>query len=156
MTAVLYATYKRLFLLNTYRSCIWFQTSGETGADLMAETKDYLEKADENGNINISEDVIASIAAIAASEVEGIAALTSTSVDIAEFLGKKSTSKGVKIQGTDIDIYISVKYGYVIPTVAKQVQDGVSAAIEAMAGLTVNSVNVHVTGIVIEKESKKQ
>ena len=120
----------------------------------MAETKDYLEKTEDNGKINISEDVIASIAAISASEVEGIASLTSSSVDIAEFLGKKSTSKGVKIQGADIDIYISVKFGYVIPTVAKQVQDSVSNAIESMSGLTINSVNVHVTGILLAKETK--
>ena len=127
----------------------------------MAESKDYLtQQPEENGNINIAEDVVASIAAIAASEVEGVAALTSSSVDIAEFLGKKSTSRGVKIQITEtetvVDVYLTVKYGNVIPSVAKSVQENVANAIESMAGLTVSAVNVHVTGIQFEKEDKKE
>lgn len=125
----------------------------------MAEMKDYLNQREENGNINIAEDVVASIAAVAASEVEGVACLTSSSVDIAEFLGKKSVSKGVKIQITEstttVDIYLMIKYGCVIPSIAAAVQDAVANALESMAGLVVNAVNVHVTGIAFEKEEKK-
>lgn len=126
----------------------------------MADNKEYLaQRPEDHGNINIAEDVVASIAAIAAAEVEGVAALTSGSVDIAEFLGKKSTSKGVKIQITDketvVDIYLTVKYGCVIPSIAKSVQESVGNAVESMAGLTVGAVNVHVTGIQFEKEEKK-
>lgn len=125
----------------------------------MAEMKDYLNQREENGNINIAEDVVASIAAVAASEVEGVASLTSSSVDIAEFLGKKSVSKGVKIQitesATTVDIYLMIKYGCVIPSIAAAVQEAVANALESMAGLVVGAVNVHVTGITFEKEEKK-
>ncbi|MEG2570891.1 MAG: Asp23/Gls24 family envelope stress response protein, partial [Clostridia bacterium] len=84
---------------------------------------------------------------------------TSNSVDIAEFLGKKSQSKGVKIQiaeaATTVDIYLTVKYGCVIPSIAAAVQDAVANAIESMAGLSVTAVNVHVTGIAFDKVETK-
>lgn len=125
----------------------------------MADNKEYLTQKEESGNINISEEVIASIAAVAAAEVEGVASLGNGSVDIAEFLGKKSISKGVKLQIDDeniaVDLYINVKYGSVVPTVAKYVQEGVASAIESMAGLTVTAVNVHVSGVQFEKAAKK-
>ncbi len=124
----------------------------------MAETKDYLNQHQENGNINIAEEVVASIAAVAAAEVEGVAALGSGSVDIAELLGKKSISKGIKITITDaatiVDVYVTVKYGSVIPSIAAAVQDAVVGALESMAGLSVSAVNVHVTGIAFDKEEK--
>jgi len=125
----------------------------------MADNKEYLTQQEESGNINISEDVIASIAAVAAAEVDGVASLGSGSVDIAEFLGKKSTSKGVKLQidgeSIAVDLYVNVKYGSVVPTVAKYVQEAVATAIESMAGLTVTAVNVHVSGVQFEKSAKK-
>lgn len=125
----------------------------------MADNKEYLTQKEENGNINISEEVIASIAAVAATEVEGVASLGNGSVDIAEFLGKKSISKGVKLQIDEeniaVDLYVNVKYGSVVPTVAKYVQEGVASAIESMAGLTVTAVNVHVSGVQFEKAAKK-
>ena len=124
----------------------------------MAESKDYLEKTEAFGKINISEEVIASIAAVSASEVEGVALLTSGSMDFAELLGKQSVSKSVKIQLTEtessIDIFAAVKYGVIIPSVAKQVQDAVGNAVESMAGLKIDAVNVHITGITFEKEPK--
>ena len=124
----------------------------------MAETKDYLNQHQENGNINIAEEVVASIAAVAAAEVEGVAALGSGSVDIAELLGKKSISKGIKITITDaatiVDVFVTVKYGSVIPSIAAAVQDAVVGALESMAGLSVTAVNVHVTGIAFDKEEK--
>ena len=124
----------------------------------MAETKDYLNQHQENGNINIAEEVVASIAAVAAAEVEGVAELGSGSVDIAELLGKKSISKGIKITITDaatiVDVYVTVKYGSVIPSIAAAVQDAVVGALESMAGLSISAVNVHVTGIAFDKEEK--
>ncbi len=125
----------------------------------MAENKEYLTQKEDNGNINISEEVIASIAAVAATEVDGVSSLGSSSVDIAEFLGKKSMSKGVKLaideENIVVDIYVNVKYGSVVPTVAKYVQDNVASAIESMAGLNVSAVNVHVSGVQFEKTAKK-
>ena len=125
----------------------------------MAENKEYLTQTEDSGNINISEEVIASIAAVAATEVDGVSSLGSGSVDIAEFLGKKSASKGVKLtvdeENIVVDIYINVKYGSIVPTVAKNVQDNIASAIESMAGRIVGAVNVHVSGVQFEKASKK-
>ena len=125
----------------------------------MADNKEYLTQKEENGNINISEEVVASIAAVAATEVDGVSSLGTGSVDIAEFLGKKSTSKGVKITVNEdsiiVDVYINVKYGSVVPTVAQYVQESVATAIESMAGLVVTGVNVHVSGVQFDKPAKK-
>ena len=125
----------------------------------MSDTKGYLNHEEESGNVNISEDVIASIAGIATTEVEGVASLAS-GMNFAELLGgKKSMSKGVKIQleGKDvvIDIFLVIHYGHVIPTVAAKVQDKVIAAVESMTGLNPTAVNVHITGVEFEKEPKK-
>ena len=117
----------------------------------MSENRDYYTNHEDSGTINISEDVIASIASLAASEVEGVAGLNApTAVDLAELLGKKSLNKGVKVQNIGksviVDIYVNVKYGYKIPEVAGRLQDAIVSAIESMTGLDVESVNVHVGG----------
>ena len=123
----------------------------------MAESKEYLKHENEIGNVNISEDVIASIAAVSAAEVEGVSVLTS-GINFSElFGGKKATSKGVKVVlGEDrvtIDLFLSIRYGEVIPTIASQIQDKVMSAIESMTGLSVSAVNVHVAGVSFEKEA---
>ena len=126
----------------------------------MSESKDYISRSDELGNIHISEDVLAVIAAAAALEVEGVGSLSANlGTDLVEMLGgKKNLSKGVRLSVEDgnitVDLSIMVKYGYVVPEVAKQVQDGVHTAIENMSGLTPACVNVHVAGGTFEKESR--
>ena len=124
----------------------------------MAEIKEYVAKTDENGSVTISEEVIASIASIAAMEIDGVASLGSAGV--ADFLGKKASSKGVKItigeESAEIAVTITVKKGFVIPTVAKAVQDNVVSAVESMAGLSVSAVNVTVGNVAFEKEAKKK
>jgi len=127
----------------------------------MADNKEYWASKQEQGSVRISEDVVASIASLAASEVDGVSSLTSgIGGDIAELLGKKSLSKGVKIQflGDEvvIDIFLLVKYGYVISEVASKIQDNVTSAIESMTGLKVSAANIHVTGITFEREPEKQ
>lgn len=123
----------------------------------MAESKEYLKRENEIGNVNISEDVIASIAAVSATEVEGVTGLTS-GINFSEiFGGKKASSKGVKVQLNDdevvVDLFLSIRYGEVIPTVAAQIQDKVVSAVESMTGLNVSAVNVHVAGVSFEKET---
>lgn len=126
----------------------------------MSESKDYISRSDELGNIHISEDVLAVIAAAAALEVEGVGSLSANlGTDLVEMLGgKKNLSKGVRLSVEDgnitVDLSIMVKYGYVVPEVAKQVQDGVHTAIENMSGLTPACVNVHVAVVTFEKESR--
>ena len=126
----------------------------------MSETKEYISRADELGNIHISEDVLAVIAAAAALEVEGVGTLAANlGTDIAELLGKKNLAKGVRIQMEDdavtVDISVMVKYGYTIPDVAKAVQEAVRNSVEAMSSLAVASVNVNVGGITLNDTAKK-
>ena len=127
----------------------------------MGEGKEYVSRSDELGNIHISEEVLAVIAAAAAVlEVEGIGGLAANlGTDLAELLGKKNLSRGIHIlveeESVTVDLGILVKYGYTIPDVARAVQEAVAGSIEATSGLTVAAVNVNVGGVVFEKEPKK-
>lgn len=110
----------------------------------------------ENG-VAISDEVISIIASVAAKSVKGVYGMyTSISGGFAEFLGKKNTSKGVKvvIDGNScvIDVYIVVEYGTVIPDISWEIQDKVKADVEAMTGLIVKGVNVNVEGVNVIKE----
>ncbi len=123
----------------------------------MADNKEYVTRSGEKGSVNISEDVIAIIASSAASDVGGVDGFPTTlGTDIAGFLSKKSSSRGVRIQINDsaitVDVYIMIKQGFVISEVAKDVQNAVLGAVESMTGLQVPEVNVHVCGITFEKE----
>lgn len=125
----------------------------------MAETKEYVTRTDELGNIHISEDVLAVIAGAAALEVEGVSALASGSRDISELLGKKNLTRGIHVQVEDervqVELAIMVKYGYTILDVARAVQDAVTTNIESMSGLHVECVNINVGGVAFEKEAPK-
>ncbi len=125
----------------------------------MSEVKGYVSRSDELGSINISEDVVAVIAAAAALEVEGVSSLAANlGSDIAELLGKKNLARGVDVQiGQDsviINISIMVKYGATIQTVAKAVQEAVYGSVESMSSLAVESVNINIGGITFEKVHK--
>lgn len=122
----------------------------------MSENKDYLTQAEDSGTININEEVIGSIAALAVNEVEGVSGMASgMGAELAEKFGKKSPSKGVKVSINEADIrvdcFIIVAYGQKIPEVAKNVQDSVINAVESMTGLKVSTVNVSVSGISFDK-----
>lgn len=113
---------------------------------------------DENkiGKISIADGVVASIAGIAAIEVEGVSKLTGNiSKELVGKLGKKSLSNGVKIEITEgkviVDISLELEYGNSIKKVSEAVQVKVKQAIENMTGLTVSVVNVVVSGIKLEK-----
>ena len=126
----------------------------------MGENKDYLSTVQENGSIHISEEVIASIAALAASEVEGVCGLSANlGSDLAEMLGKKNLGRGVKITisggSIAVDCYVVALFGYSVIDIAKNVQERVTTAVESMTGARVSSVNVDICGITLPKESKK-
>lgn len=118
------------------------------------------------GEVKIVDDVIATIAGLAAIEVKGVAGMSGGFVGgIAEMLGKKSLSKGVKIEIKEkvaiIDLYIIVEYGTKIPDVAWEIQESVKKTVETMTGIEVNEVNIHVQGVNfpnenIEQEESKQ
>lgn len=120
---------------------------------------------EENNNIQISDDVVAVIAGMAASEVPGVAEMAGGFAGgISEVLsGKKNKAKGIKVDIQDkkvkIDVNIIVEYGSRIPDVAFEIQKRVKKSVENMTGLIANEVNVHVQGVVTveeEKENKKQ
>ena len=115
----------------------------------------------QNGTVSFATDVIATIAGLAAQEIEGVASMNGTSGGFAEMFGKKSqrtVTKGVKIDLVDnavvADVTMTVEYGFPIPTVAGGIQENVKKAVENMTGLTVSAVNVHVIGISFENEMK--
>ncbi len=112
----------------------------------------------EYGEVKIVDDVVATIAGLAATEVKGVAGMSAGFVGgIAEILGKKSLSKGVKVEVKEkvaaIDLYIIVEYGTKIPDVAWEIQENVKKTIETMIGISVNEVNIHVQGVSFPKET---
>lgn len=119
----------------------------------MADHKEYWSTESDQGSIRISEDVVASIAALATSETAGVSGLYSTLTSgIVGFLSKKNLSKGVRIEigeeGTvKIEIGFLALFGHNICEVAKQVQENVRSSVESMTGLKVTEVNVHVGGV---------
>ena len=127
----------------------------------MAENKDYYTQEMENGSIQISEDVVASVTGMAVLEVEGVCGLSSSiGTDIAEMLGMKTLSKGVRLSTTEtgalrIDCDVVSKFGQNIFELAKNVQENVKSSVESVTGLRVAEVNVTVCGIALPKDSKK-
>ena len=127
----------------------------------MADNKEYYVQEANDGAIQISEDVVASIAAMAVLEVEGVCGLSSNlGADLAEMLGKKSLGKGIRITSAEndalvIDCNIVVQFGQAIFDLAKSVQDAVKSSVESVTGLRVAEVNVTVCGIALPKDSKK-
>lgn len=113
--------------------------------------------ATEMGDIKISEEVVAIIASIAAMEVDGVAGMSGgIAGGIAEILGRKNLSKGVKVEVGEkeaaIDVYVIIEYGSRIPEVSWNVQEKVKKQVESMTGLNVIEVNIHIQGINFEKE----
>ena len=121
----------------------------------MDSTKETGMVGDENldlGSVRIADEVIASIAGIAATDVPGVVGMSSGLIGgMAEMVGKKNPAKGVKVQvgarEVAVDLYIIVEYGLRIPDVALQVQEKVKEAVETATGLAVIEVNVHVQGV---------
>ena len=120
-------------------------------------------KLDENpdGTVSFATDVVATIAGLAATEVEGVASMSSPASCLADMFSRKTTrnfTKGVRIDLDDnqvtADITIVVEYGSPVPDVARGIQENVKKAIETMTGLTVRSVDVHVSGISFEREQR--
>ena len=115
-------------------------------------------------NIEISDDVVAVIAGMAASEVSGVAEMAGGFAGgISEVLsGKKNLAKGIKVEildnkETSIDVNIIVEYGARIPDVAFEIQKRVKKSVENMTGLNVLEVNVHVQGVsTVQLEDKKR
>jgi uncharacterized alkaline shock family protein YloU len=124
----------------------------------MGESREYMTLPEENGSINISEEVIAAIAVGAVRDVDGVSGMMiNKSGSVTDLVNRKNTQrglKGVRIDMTgaalSLDIYLTVQYGHAIPEVAENAQRSVMSAVEAMTGCPVGSVNIHVGGVTIE------
>lgn len=120
-------------------------------------------KLDENpdGTVSFATEVVATIAGLAATEVEGVASMSAPSSGLADMFSRKNTrnfTKGVRIDldGSTVAVHITivVDYGSPVPEVARNIQENVKKAIETMSGLDVSTVDVHVAGISFEKEQR--
>ena len=116
----------------------------------MPENKDYLTHEETLGTIQISEEVVASIASAAVLEVEDVTGLMSANVS--DFMGgKKMTAKGIRVEmdgdAIMVNVFITVRYGCTIGEVAKKAQNAVYQTLESTTGYPVSAVNVHVGGI---------
>ena len=120
--------------------------------------------ANGKGTVTFATDVVATIAGLAATEVEGVASMVgSSSSGLAEIFKRgqntRSLTRGVRVELNDnqtvsIHLTIIVDYGAPVPRVAKGIQENVKKTIENMSGLQVTEVNVHVHGVSFEKENR--
>ncbi|MDW7740182.1 MAG: Asp23/Gls24 family envelope stress response protein [Bacillota bacterium] len=115
----------------------------------------------ELGVVRIADEVVSIIAGLAAADIEGVASMSGgIAGGIAEVLGRRNLSKGVKVEvGTEeakIDIFLIVDYGVRIPDVAWDIQESVKNAVETMTGLRVTQVNVHVQGIQFPQQENEE
>ena len=120
----------------------------------MADNKQYITQMQDNGNILISEDVLAAIISQAAKDVEGVVGLSiKPGADIVDMIGKKNWGKGMRIVIAEdnsicVDCDIIVNYGQSVVSVAQAVQTAIVSALESTTGVAVTAVNVNVCGIV--------
>lgn len=110
------------------------------------------------GSVSIAEDVVRIIAGLAATNVSGVAMSGGVVGGIAERLGRRNLSKGVKVEvgekETAVDLYIIVEFGARIPEVADNIQKAVKGAVEEMTGLKVVETNVNVQGVAFDEEAE--
>lgn len=113
------------------------------------------------GSIRIADEVVKVIAGLASIEIKGVAGMSGGLVGgIAEMLGRKNLSKGIKVQVGEkeaaVDLFVIMEYGIRIPDVAAEIQSSVKSAIERMTGLSVVEVNVNVQGVSFSHELKEE
>lgn len=110
------------------------------------------------GTVQIADDVVAIIAGLAATEVEGVKAMAGNITnELVAKLGMKNLSKGVEVEVDNnrvkVGVSLILSYGYKIPDVSNKVQDKVKTAIENMTGLKVSAVNVRIANVDIENNN---
>ncbi len=120
--------------------------------------------ATSNGSVYFVSDVLATIAGLAVTEVEGVANTVSGSGSFVDMFARKAQSnsknltRGIKVEvaGNDVTVNVTiiVEYGFPVPEVASDIQENVKKAIETMTGMNVKSVDVHVQGVSFERENR--
>jgi len=126
----------------------------------MGDSKGYIRSSDDQGSINISQDVVAVIAAAAAVDVDGVHGLyQSPGREITTVSGKRGLSRGIRthIDGENItiDVYLIVEFDNSISEVGSKVQKAVISAIEEAVGKKVATVNIHISGVSQKKVNKQ-
>lgn len=118
----------------------------------------YVLQEDEKfGTVKIADDVVAMIAALAATEVDGVAAMAGNMTnELLSRVGVRSLNKGARVYVSNkkvkVELAITMEYGYNIPATCQRVQNKVKGAIENMTGLEVLDVNIRIAGINVTKE----
>ena len=121
-----------------------------------SEINNYVLREDVDfGTVKIADDVVAMIAGIAATEVEGVHGMAgNVGRDLLSKVGIRNLNKGVKVfvdtNRVKADLAIVIDYGYSIPTVSQKVQEKVKSTIESMTGLCVTDVNVRIAGVNVQ------
>ncbi|MCI0502178.1 MAG: Asp23/Gls24 family envelope stress response protein [Fusobacteria bacterium] len=120
-----------------------------------------IEKINETGKIKIADNVAASIANLAAQEVEGVVKVIGSSTSsISEMFGRKNLAKGVKVnmdeEGTNIELSLVIQHGVNIVKLAEEVQNNVKEAVESMTGIKVKGVDVTISDIVFEEKKEEE
>ena len=127
----------------------------------MAENRNTINiKSDESGEIKVADEVVAIIAGLAATEVEGVSSMAGNITnELVSKLGVKNLSKGVKVTVLEgvvtVDLTLNIEFGKNILEVSKKVQDKVKSSIENMTGLEVADVNIRIAGVDMENEKGK-
>ena len=126
-------------------------------AELEGRNTHKVYEKDKIGEVRIADEVVAIIAGLAATEVEGVDSMAGNITnELVGKLGMKNLSKGVQVDVTEehvsVDLSLNLKYGYNIPDVSERVQDRVKSAIENMTGLTVLDVNIRIAGVNLAEE----
>ena len=126
-------------------------------AELEGRNTHKLYEKEMMGEVRIADEVVAIIAGLAATEVDGVDSMAGNITnELVGKLGMKNLSKGVKVDVTEehvsVDLSLNIKYGYSIPDVSERVQDRVKSAIENMTGLTVLDVNIRIAGVNINEQ----
>lgn len=115
-----------------------------------------IQKDESIGEVKIADDVVASIAAFAAMEVEGVTSFGGMTKEIMGKLGMKSSSRGVRVDVLEgivtVTLTLNILYGYSLMDICGKVQEKVKAAIESMTGLTVADVNIRIAGVDVPEE----
>ena len=117
----------------------------------------YLDENAKVGTVKIADDVVAMIAALAATEVEGVASMAgNVTHELLSRVGVKNATKGTRVEvlqkKVKVDLAITIEYGYNIPATCQRVQAKVKNAVENMTGLDVTDVNIRIAGISVSKE----
>ncbi len=125
-------------------------------ANEMERTIVDLEEKEGIGTVKIADDVVAMIAGLAATEVEGVCAMAGNITnELMSKVGVKKLTKGVKVdvigQEVTVDLAVMMEYGFNIPITCQKVQEKVKTAIENMTGLHVTCVNIRIAGVNMQK-----